>query len=121
MRTRLLRPCLRRLGRKWLRRRIWPSVQKWRPRKIQTNPNEKELQKLKNKAESTLIFSETGALNKVLNLSYFEVLGNADLINEEVNLYNNITLEDLQRVACKIFVEENCSEVYYRAKKPMSE
>lgn len=74
-----------------------------------------ELRKLQNKAESTLIFSETGALNKALNLAFFEVLGNADLINAEVDLYNKITCEDMQRVARDIFVEENCSEVYYRS------
>ncbi len=74
-----------------------------------------ELQKLKNKAESTLIYSEISALNKALNLAFFEMLGDANWINREVDYYNRITCEDMQRVAGEVFVEANCSEVYYRA------
>jgi zinc protease len=73
-----------------------------------------ELIKLKNKAESILIFSEMGSLNKAINLAYFEALGKPELINQEVDLYNNITIEDIQRLSRQIFVAENCSELFYK-------
>ncbi len=78
---------------------------------------ETELQKLKNKIESTLVFSETNVLNKAINLAFFELLGDADLINQEVAAYRKITTDDIQRVAKKILTKENCSELYYKSKK----
>lgn len=77
---------------------------------------EKELQKLKNKMESTLIFSELNVINKAMNLGFFELLGDADLINQEVNLYRDITTKDLHRAAKAILTEDNCSELFYKAK-----
>lgn len=75
--------------------------------------SETELQKLKNKIESTLVFSEANVLNKAINLAYFELLGNADLINEEVLEYRKLTVADIQRVARNILTRENCSELQY--------
>lgn len=77
---------------------------------------EKELQKLKNKMESTLIFSELNVINKAMNLGFFELLGDADLINQEVDLYREITTKDLHRAAKAILTEDNCSELFYKAK-----
>ncbi len=77
--------------------------------------SEEELQKWKNKMESTIIFSEGNALNKAMNLAFFEALGDVDLINREAELYQKITPEDIQRVARQILTPENCSEVYYKA------
>lgn len=76
-----------------------------------------ELQKLKNKMESTLVFSETNILNKAINLAFFELLGDADFINQEVPAYQKITVEDIQKAARNILTKENCSELYYKAKK----
>jgi site-specific DNA-methyltransferase (adenine-specific) len=41
-----------------------------------------ELQKIKNKAESNLIFSESSVVGKAMSLGYYEYLGNIDLIND---------------------------------------
>lgn len=79
--------------------------------------SERELEKVKNKIESTLEFSETNILNKAINLAFFEVLGDANKINEEVQLYRQTTVEDIQRIANKLFTKENCSELYYKAQK----
>ncbi|MEO1260848.1 MAG: pitrilysin family protein [Bacteroidota bacterium] len=77
----------------------------------------KELQKLKNKSESTLAFSEVNILNKAINLAFFELLGDANLINGEGEKYQAVTVEDIQRVAREIFRKENCSRLIYKAKK----
>ncbi len=76
---------------------------------------ERELNKIKNKMESHLVFSEVSILNKAMNLSFFEMLGDANLINKEVDIYQSIEPEDLLRVANDIFTESNCSEVIYKA------
>lgn len=73
-----------------------------------------ELQKWKNKMESTLIFSEGNPMNKAMNLAFFEAVGDVDLINREADLYQQITPEDIQRVARQILNPENCCEVYYK-------
>jgi len=77
---------------------------------------ERELQKLKNKVESTLVFSELNVLNKAINLAFFELLGDADLINQEANFYQAITTEELHKAARAILTEANCSELFYKAR-----
>jgi len=78
---------------------------------------EKELVKYKNKVESTLVFSEISILNKAINLAFFELLGDIDLINREKSLYQEVTIKDIQRLAKTILVKENCSELHYIAEK----
>lgn len=75
--------------------------------------SEKELTKLKNSVESSLEFSEVSVLNKAISLAYFEVLGDANLINDEPKRYHDITAEDIREAASKIFRHENCNELIY--------
>ncbi len=84
--------------------------------KAKTIP-ETELQKLQHKVESTLTFSETNVLNKAINLAFFELMGDASLINDEAKLYQRVNTTNLQHMAQKIFTEDNCSELIYIAKK----
>ena len=76
-----------------------------------------ELQKVKNKVESSLVFSEISFLNKAMTLAQHEITGSADDINKEVEKYNKVSTEDLQEMAQKILIKENCSTLYYHAKK----
>ncbi len=78
--------------------------------------SDRELEKIKNKAESNLIFSETSVLNKSMSLAYYECLENIDLINTEVDIYNAMTKEDLQRVAKEVFDVNNYVEIIYLPK-----
>ncbi len=77
---------------------------------------ERELQKLKNKVESTLVYSEVSCLTKAMNLAFFERLGDASLINKEVDLYQRITVKDIQTQANQLFQKSNCSELFYKKK-----
>jgi len=79
--------------------------------------DEDELNKVKIKAESSLIFSEVNILNKTMNLAYFEILGDANLINLEIEKYKKITVNQIQKMANKIFRKENCSTLYYLSKQ----
>lgn len=74
-----------------------------------------ELQKVKNKIESTMVFAEMNLLNKAMNLAYFELLGDAQAANTELDKYLSVTAQDLQVMAKKVFVKENCSTLYYHA------
>jgi predicted Zn-dependent peptidase len=76
---------------------------------------ERELQKVKNKAESKFIFSQTDILSKAMNLSYYELLDNAGLINSEIEKYNKISINDIKTQACQIFNESKCNTLYYKA------
>lgn len=77
---------------------------------------EYELSKVKNKIESLLVFSETNLWAKAVNLSVFELLGDAGEINRQVEKYTSITTGEIQKVAQQIFREENCSTLYYYPK-----
>jgi len=88
---------------------IWNELEQLKANPIDT----RELQKLKNKIESSLEYSEVNILHKSMSLAYFELLGDANLINEEAEAYQKVTSEDIQKVAQKIFVPENCTELIY--------
>src|ERR1700752_5040760 len=75
-----------------------------------------ELEKCKNKVESTLIFTEMDVLNKATNLAISELLGDADLINKEAEKYQKVTSEGIKKVANEIRRKENCSTLYYLKK-----
>jgi zinc protease len=79
--------------------------------------DDKELQKCKNKTESSITFSETDILNKATNLAISELLGDADLINQEIKNYQEVTPQQIQQQAKQILNESNCSTLYYLKKK----
>jgi zinc protease len=76
-----------------------------------------ELQKVKNKVESNLVFGEIHYLNKAMNLAQFELLGNIEEINKEPEQYQSVTQEQIQATASKIFSPKNCSTLYYLAEQ----
>ena len=78
---------------------------------------EREFDKVKNKVESHLVYGEINYLNKAMNLASYEILDDASLINNQVDMYRSVTKEDLSRVASQIFKPENCSVIYYHAKQ----
>ena len=78
---------------------------------------DRELQKCKNKVESTITFSETDVLTKATNLAVSELLGDAMLVNTEIDRYAEVTPGQILAEAQKILREENCSTLYYLAAK----
>jgi zinc protease len=75
-----------------------------------------ELQKCKNKVESSITFSETDVLTKATNLAICELLGDANEINKEIEKYNTVTTQQLKEVANGILNESNCCTLYYLKK-----
>ena len=76
---------------------------------------EKELQKAKNKTESMIAFEDMSLMNRANSIAYYELLGDADLMNKELGKYQAVTVAEILEEAIKIFDPNNCSTLYYRA------
>ncbi|RYD56429.1 MAG: insulinase family protein [Sphingobacteriales bacterium] len=78
---------------------------------------DEEYKKLINQAENDFVSQNQRVLGVVENLAtYHTFMGNANLINTELERYTKITKEDLKRVANKYFTKENRLVVYYLPK-----
>lgn len=74
-----------------------------------------ELTKVKNKTESTMVFSEMSLLDKAMNLAMFELLGDAGMLNHETDKYLAVTAGQVQQEAQDVFRKENSSTLVYLA------
>ncbi|HDP55492.1 MAG TPA: insulinase family protein, partial [Bacteroidetes bacterium] len=85
---------------------------------IKTNSiTEYELEKVKNKFESSFTFGLTSANEIALNLCQYELLGDAHMLNSVVNTYRQVAIADIEKVANAIFTRNNCSTLYYKSEK----
>lgn len=83
---------------------------------ISTKIDEQELAKVKNRLEAQTVFSEIEILHRAMSLAYAELLGDANLVNEEIKRYLAVTAEEIQLQAKQILTAENCSTLYYYSK-----
>jgi zinc protease len=74
---------------------------------------EAELQKVKNKTESMIAFEDMSVMNRANSLAFYELLGDASLMNVELERYQAVTVAQVQAESGAIFREENCSTLYY--------
>ncbi|MES2430212.1 MAG: pitrilysin family protein [Bacteroidota bacterium] len=75
--------------------------------------SDKELQKVKNKTESMMSFEDMSVMNRATNLAMYELLGDGDLINTELEKYHAVTAEELINESKIIFDENNSNTLYY--------
>jgi zinc protease len=78
--------------------------------------SESELEKVKNKTESMIAFEDMSVMNRANSLAFYELLGDASLMNTELDRYHKVTVEDVQKTSNEIFREENCSTLWYLSK-----
>lgn len=76
-----------------------------------------ELERLKIKIQTEKAFAEQGLLNRAMNLCSFDLLGDANGINEEKEIYQAINTEHIQEIANAILIRTNCSLLKVKAKK----
>lgn len=76
-----------------------------------------ELQKAKNKVTALIEFEDMSLLNRANNIAFYELLGNASLINEELQRYEAVTAEALQEAARHMLRPENSNTLFYRKNK----
>ena len=75
-----------------------------------------ELQKVKNKTESVIAFEDMSIMSRASSLANYELLGDANLMNTELERYQAITAEDIREYSRIIFNENNSNTLYYRSK-----
>jgi zinc protease len=75
-----------------------------------------ELQKVKNKTESMIAFEDMSVMSRANSLAMYELLGDAALMNTELEKYSAVTIEDILEESRNIFKESNSNTLYYRAK-----
>jgi predicted Zn-dependent peptidase len=72
-----------------------------------------ELQKVKNKTESMIAFEDMSVMSRANSLAYYETLGDANWMNEELEKYAAVTSRDVQSEAQEIFRPGNSNTIYY--------
>ncbi len=75
-----------------------------------------ELQKVKNKTESVIAFEDMGVMSRANSLALYELLGDANLMNTELERYQAITTTDIQQYCKEIFRNDNSNTLFYFAK-----
>lgn len=88
---------------------VWAELELLKQEMIDT----RELEKIQHRFESTVVFSETSALNKAQNLAYYELLDRAELMNDEVDIYLKVTPADMHRCANELFRPDNSATLVY--------
>ena len=75
------------------------------------NPN--ELEKVKNKTESVIAFEDMALVSRANSLAFYELLGNANLMHDELDKYNTITTDDILNYSQQIFNKSNSNTLKY--------
>jgi predicted Zn-dependent peptidase len=78
---------------------------------------ENELQKTKNRMEAMICFEDMSILNRANNLTFYELLGDANGINTEWDKYNAVTTTQVIEVANTIFTPEQLNVLWYCTKQ----
>ena len=74
-----------------------------------------ELAKVKNQALSSLAFGEVQVLNRAMNLAYFALLGDANLVNLAEEKIKAVTVDDIFALGRQVLAAENSSTLFYHA------
>ncbi len=79
--------------------------------------SEQEFQKLKNQIENEFVNQNSTVAGIAESLANYEMyFGDANLINTELERYNKVTREDIQKVAKKYLTKQNRVVLYYLPK-----
>jgi len=90
---------------------LWEEVEKLKNEEVPAD----ELTKVKNKTESTMVFSEMSLLDKAMNLAFYELMGDADDFNKESGRFLAVTAAQIKEQANLIFRKDNSSTLIYLA------
>ena len=90
---------------------LWKEIEK-----IQSTVlSEDERSRIMNKVLTAKEFQDQGILNRAMQLCNYELLGDAEMVNQESEIYHRITSEDIQRVAQSTLQKTNCSLLKVKA------
>jgi zinc protease len=85
---------------------------------VRDSVSESELEKAKNKTESILAFEDMSLLNRANNLAFYELMGNANLMNTEWDNYSAVTTDRIKNWATIILDKNNCTTLHYLKVNP---
>lgn len=83
--------------------------------------SEKELTKVKNKTESAIVFEDMSVMNRANSLAIYELLGDAEMMNTELDKYRAVTIDEMLETSRRIFDPKNSNTLYYRAQEGPSD
>jgi len=72
-----------------------------------------ELQKVKNKTESMIAFEDMSVMSRAQSLANYETLGDAAMMNFELEKYAAVTTEEILKESQQIFRSNNCNTIHY--------
>lgn len=75
--------------------------------------SQRELDKVKNKTESMIAFEDMSITNRAASLAMYELMGDAELINKELDRYRAVTADEIKKESIIIFDEKNSNTLYY--------
>ncbi|WP_338812602.1 pitrilysin family protein [Bernardetia sp. Wsw4-3y2] len=84
---------------------------------LENGISDDELTKVKNQAEASHIFSEIEVLNRAMNIAYYAILGDVEMVNTIAEQMAKVTKEELMQTAKKTLRKENCSTLLYYSKE----
>jgi predicted Zn-dependent peptidase len=76
-----------------------------------------ELERLNIKIRTAREFQDQGLLNRAMNLCYFELLGDAEGINEDAKVYESISPKHINMIAKDLLKKKNCSVLRIKSSK----
>jgi len=82
----------------------------------ETTVSETELEKVKNKTESMITFEDMSVMSRANSLAYYELLGDAELMNTEMGKYAAITADEVLQYSKQILDKNNGNTLYYLSK-----
>lgn len=84
---------------------------------INTPIDNENLEKVKNQVEFSMTYGKTEILPRAMSIAYGAMLGAPNLINEEEDKLRSVTTDKIESKLSKLFDENNCSTLYYKAKR----
>jgi zinc protease len=86
--------------------------------KIKAGPiSDKELTKIKNRTESAIVFEDMSVMNRANSLAIYELLGDAGMMNTELDKYRAVTAAEILETSRQIFDPANGNTLYYYSEK----
>jgi zinc protease len=78
---------------------------------------DKELDKVKNKTESAIVFEDMSVMNRANSLAIYELLGDVGMMNTELDKYRAVTAAEMLETSRRIFDPLNSNTLYYYSEK----
>ena len=83
--------------------------------------SEKELTKVKNKTESAIVFEDMSVMNRANSLAIYELLGDVNMMNTELDKYRAVTAAEMLEASRRIFDPLNSNTLYYYSETAKNE